>query len=157
MKRLFSFLILATAVFLQGCQSMTHVVTESTPVTTVVKVDGASQNDLYVKANNWMVDHFHNAESVIQFSDKESGNIAGRYLLGVVVAPSDYGAGEKAYATIKVKVKDGASKITITPESFQYMQGNMFTLYTKENADADIERLMQSFKVAMTHTESDDW
>lgn len=104
-----------------------------------------------------MVDTFNNAESVIQFSDKESGSISGRYLLGTVVAPSQYGSGTKAYATIKIKVKDGAAKIIVTPESFTYAKGNMYTLYTEENAQSDILNLINSFKISMGTKEDNSW
>lgn len=49
----------------------------------VVEIN-AEQNTLYVRANNWMVDQFQNADSVVQFADKESGTVSGRYMLGVI-------------------------------------------------------------------------
>ena len=47
-----------------------------------------SQQDLYVSANNWMVETFTNAKSVIQFSDKEAGVVTGKYseINGAVVS-----------------------------------------------------------------------
>jgi hypothetical protein len=155
-KKLSSIIVVLMVLVLQGCQ-LTPVTTESIPVSKVVKVDGASKLDLFVKANDWMVDSFQNADSVIQFADKESGSVSGRYLLGVVVAPNEYGSGQKAYATIRIKVKEGAAKITITPESFTYVPGNLYTLYTKEKADADVNRLMNSFESAMMREVDNDW
>ena len=41
--------------------------------------EGKGQDELYVKANAWFVDNFNSAESVIQFQDKESGKLMGKY------------------------------------------------------------------------------
>ena len=40
-----------------------------------------SKDENYVLANEWMVETFNNAESVIQFTDKESGTVRGNILL----------------------------------------------------------------------------
>ncbi|WP_236984860.1 DUF4468 domain-containing protein [Marinagarivorans cellulosilyticus] len=133
------------------------VTTESVPSERVVEVDGAEKDTLYVRANNWMVDAFNNADSVVQFTDKESGTISGRYLLGTVSNASEYGPARRAYATIKVRVKDGASKITVTPESFTYAKGNIYTLYTEEDAKRDVDALLFSFETAMKKSEDDEW
>lgn len=147
-------LVILLAVTLTSCSIAT---VQSIPVETVIQVQGDPQNKLYVRANNWMVETFRNAESVIQFTDKESGTITGRYLLGVITTPSQYGPGSKAYATINVRVKDGASKITVTPEEFQYAVGNPYTLYTEEKMDIDVANLMASFESYMNTKENDNW
>ena len=140
--------------FIQGCTTIT---TKGIPVEKVITIENTKQNELYVRANNWMVDAFKDAESVIQFTDKESGNITGRYLLGTVVAANQYGPAQYAYATINIKVKDNASKIKITPEPFTYLQGNIYNLYSQENADNDINKLIVSFENAMNTVENNDW
>jgi hypothetical protein len=153
MKRI-TFLVVCCLFFIQGCAVIT---TQSVPVEKVVTVQNTTQNDMYIKANNWMVDNFNNAESVIQFADKESGTVSGRYLLGTITGSSKYGPARHAYATIKIKVKDGATKITITPESFTYAKDNMYTLYTEENAQRDINSLMISYENSMQKVEDTDW
>lgn len=139
---------------LQGCAIIT---TKSIPVESVVKIENTQKNTLFVRANNWMVDTFNNAKSVVQFTDKESGTISGRYLLGTVTNASEYGPARFAYASIKIQVKDNASKITIKPESFTYAKDNMFTLYTESLAQRDINKLMISFQNAMQKSEDSDW
>ena len=129
MKKI-SKLILITFLIV-GIQSCAIVTYEGTPEVKVVQVEKENQNQLFVKANNWMVERFNNAESVIQFSDKESGTISGKYLLGTVTNPNEYGPGSKAWAMIKVQVKDNAARITITPDSFKYAKGNPYTLYIR--------------------------
>ncbi len=141
-------------ILLVGCATVT---TKSIPVEKKLNIPNTKMNDLYVRANNWMVDTFRNAKSVVQFSDKEAGVISGRYLLGTVVAPSEYGPGSSAYAQIKILVKDNAAKIIVTPEPFSYMKGNMYTLYTEEDAKKDIENLIISLDSSMLKSDNTNW
>lgn len=142
------------AMALQGCAQIT---VESIPVEKVVKIENVKKNELYVRANNWMVSVFNNAKSVVQFSDKESGVIMGRYQLGMISQGDEYGSARYAYATIKIKVKDSASKIIITPESFWFMEGNPYTLYTDKDTKKDIDNLITSFEEAMVVPDDNDW
>ncbi len=140
---------------IQGCGSV--ATSDSSPIVKVVPVDNVSQNDLYVRANNWMVGAFNNAKSVVQFSDKESGTITGKYYLSAITTANQYGPGSDAYALINIQVKDGASKITITPEKFDYMKGNMYTLYNEETAKKQVEGLITSFEDAIQLEDKSDW
>lgn len=143
----------------QGCSSMygTAATSNLDPVVKVVPVEDVSQNELYVRANNWMVGAFTDAKSVVQFSDKESGTITGKYYLSPITASTQYGAGTDAYAIINIQVKEGASKITITPETFQYMKGNMFTLYNEEVALGKMTSLVSSFEEDIQIEDKTDW
>jgi hypothetical protein len=69
----------------------------------IVQVPGISAQDLYIKVNVWFVDTFNNAESVIQFSDKNAGIIKGRY---------KYAGFYRIFSTITVEIRDGRYKIT---------------------------------------------
>lgn len=152
------FLLFAT-LLVHGC-AVTTIITKSTPVDSVVNVDNISKDVLFVRANNWMVDAFKNAKSVIQFTDKDSGSISGRYLLGNISAASQFGPASDAYATIKIRVKDGAAKISITPESFGYPEGNMYKnyiFYTQEDVTRDVSALITSFERAMKKPEDNNW
>ena len=139
---------------LSGCAIRTM---PNTPVVKVVKIEKGQHKKLYVKASNWMVETFNNSKSIIQFRDKESGTITGRYLLGVVSQASQYAPANYAYAIIKIQVKDGASRITITPEAFRYAEGNIYTLYTQEKAESDIKGLMSSYKTYMQTESNEKW
>ncbi|MEX0598936.1 MAG: hypothetical protein WD512_20800 [Candidatus Paceibacterota bacterium] len=90
--------------------------------------------DLYIDVNTWMVETFNSAESVIQFSDKESGIVMGRYFFGTIstvcgkerkdkdgiyaITKKRVGA-EDLYAIIKVQVRANKVKLTIQPEAFE--------------------------------------
>ncbi|MFH0756355.1 MAG: DUF4468 domain-containing protein [Bacteroidota bacterium] len=146
MKRTSVELVILVA-FLSSC-SMTVI--QPSAKSSTVNVGDNSKLQLYVKANDWMISEFNNAESVIQFTDKESGVITGKYLmhtfiLGTSVPP------KYLYAIIKLQVKDGAAKITITPSdyvnNYNIMAGG--TGYTVEEANMDMDHLIQSFEKAM--------
>jgi len=114
------------------------------------KIEG-SKNDLFVKANNWMVEIFKDSKSVIQFSDKEAGVVTGRYLFKdfgnkyVLGERVDFG---QIYAIIKLQVKDGATKITIDAEDFTeiHSEANKDYRYTKEKANQEIKSIMNKYK-----------
>ena len=139
---------------LQNCAIIT---TESVPVSKVIQVENANKDELYVKANNWMVTAFNDAESVIQFTDKESGTITGKYLLGTVSQANQYEPANRVFALLNIQFKDGATNITITPESFRYAKGNPYTLYTEEDAKSDINGLIASYEEAIQKEVSNDW
>ncbi|MGM0931950.1 MAG: DUF4468 domain-containing protein [Bacteroidota bacterium] len=151
-----SFFIL---LIIHGCGSIygTKTSADLPPVAKVIPVENVSQNKLYVRANNWMVGAFTDAKSVVQFSDKESGTITGKYYLSPITASTQYGAGTDAYAIINIQVKDGASKITITPEVFDYMKGNMYTVYDEDFAKEKMSALVYSFETAIQLEDKSDW
>lgn len=148
---LFSFLISCTA---------PNLVTTSDPVTEkIINVKG-EQDKLYLKANEWMVQAFNNAQSVIQFQDKEQGAILGKYLLFSNKSRGLYGveSGSEIFAIIKVNVKDNASKITIEPQGQWYYDPSGLTVYnySPEDAQNDINALIEGFENFM-NKETDNW
>lgn len=153
-KSLLKILCLTVFIALHSCAVIT---VPENPVSTVVELPDTPKEDLYVKANNWMVSAFNNAESVIQFSDKDAGQITGRYMLGMITAASQYGPANYAYAIINIKVKDGASKITVTPQEWRYAKGNMYTLYNEEKMNEDIASLISDFEKSMKAEADNDW
>lgn len=131
------------------------------PVEKVFEHPG-NQNELYVRANNWMVKTFKSAKSVIQFSDKESGTVSGRYLFRPSpVASSTYtnSADYDLYALIQINVKDQKSKITITPEPFTTYDSPFVkdeNKFTQEKAVKIIKGLITDFDNAMK-SKDEDW
>jgi hypothetical protein len=82
----------------------------------VINVDGMSADNIYIKANMWFVDAFRNADSVIQFSDKASGTIKGKYVSDLVIS------GYQQYlttTTITVEAREGRCRISFTDPSFK--------------------------------------
>jgi hypothetical protein len=104
-----------------------------------------------------MVETFNNAESVIQFSDKENGIVTGKYIMTTIITSTTTSHG--VYSIIKIQVKDGAAKITITPESYQN-NANVFAggvSYPIEKMNADIDALIDDFANSIVEVESTDW
>lgn len=128
------------------------------------EVDG-QKNDLYVKANQWMVENFNNAKSVIQFSDKEAGIVSGRYYFTGFSTAAGFGASATAnttevYALIKLQVKDGASKITVKPEDFQFMEGfgiQNSGVQSKEGVESALAVLMADYEDYMKNSTATDF
>jgi hypothetical protein len=84
----------------------------------IIEIPNTSQDNLYIKANEWFVETFRNAESVIQFQDKEAGIIKGKYYYLIPKSYHDifgnYGeVGVVTYSIITVEVKENKAKIRI--------------------------------------------
>lgn len=131
------------------------------PITKSFEVSG-QQNELYIKANNWMVENFTNAKSVIQFSDKEAGIVTGKYLLKEsFVYTGTYTATDASiFAIIKLQVKDGAAKITVTPDDFTSYNSGLIRedlRYTEQTATSQINSLMDSYENYLKTDTSTDW
>jgi len=166
MKRFFtiSTLFILTLSFF-SCATSTKAVEVKMPKISKVIYIEKTKNELYLKAYDWMISTFKDAESVIQFTDKESGIITGKYLMGKSLVPignsytfsSSY---ENVFAIIKIQVKDKAAKITITPNSYKNgtinIAGKIDEGYKKENAVKDINTLIESFSEYLK-TENDDF
>jgi hypothetical protein len=95
----------------------------------------SSQDDLFQKANEWIVGILKDAKSVIQLADKNKGVILGKYLLN---------SHNEVYATIDIRVKDDRARLAVTPNDYFYYETKKLS-YTKKDAIKDMNRLAQSF------------
>lgn len=158
MKKLFPFLFLFVA-----CGVQQGPLVNSTPAVKVFEVN-KSKNDLYVSANNWMAETFNSAKSVIQFTDKEAGIVTGKYRLRPGYSYSNYEMHEvedgSIYAIIKIQVKDGAARITITPDDFHAFDGSLMAeeyKYTQAHVTRDIRVLEKDFGEYLSNDTSENW
>ena len=158
MKKLL--LLLCVAITIQSCATYTPVSME--PISQSFVID-KEKDEIFVSANNWMVENFNNAKSVIQYTDKEAGIVTGRYLLKPLYEFEGYSLVESTdgiFAVIKIQVKDGASKITITPEDFEAVTGpsvNEKLKYSKQIAEAQVKDLITSYGNYVTNDTSQEW
>lgn len=76
-----------------------------------ISVNDTKEN-LFVKSNLWLVDSFVSAKSVVQYSDKEAGVIAGKFIIRERSASSGTGTIE---AIVKIFVNDNTARISIKP------------------------------------------
>ena len=119
--------------------------------------DYIKKNKLYVAANQWMIEKFQNAESVIQFQDKEEGVLIGKYLLHKIdPKPNNlYGISTPIYCIIKLQVKDKTAKITINPEDYTYVKSPYIYEYPKEMAVASLKGLISNFESYLANYNDD--
>lgn len=99
-----------------SCASLGPDVSGAVEYNEVITTEGMSADDVYIKANMWFVDAFKNADSVIQFSDKASGTIKGKYVSDLIIS------GYQQYlttTTITVEVRNGRCRISFTDPSFK--------------------------------------
>ena len=120
-----------------------------------------TKDELYIKANQWMVKTFNNAESVIQFSDKESGTITGKYMLkqtftvdlNYQVIPNG-----GIFAIINIDIKENKARITITPREYSSRKtGDPQFIYPEQTAREDIQNLFNDFETYMNIKENENW
>lgn len=91
--------------------SATHKVSYSA----VVQVPGASKIELYSRAREWYASTFGSSKAVLEMDDKEAGKLIGKAyaqfeFAGAIGKPLDWAL----WRTIKVEVKDGKYRYTIT-------------------------------------------
>lgn len=116
-----------------------------------------TKDELYLKANRWMVSAFNNAESVIQHNDKQEGAIIGKYLMSGTVSSGYMGVvtDTRVYAIVEIRLKDNKAKIDIKPQgSWRYGEMTVYD-YSKEQAIRDMNQLANSFHDALLKPESD--
>ena len=73
----------------------------------------SDKNYNFIKANEWMVQTFNNAKSVIQFKDKEAGIVKGKYVMkeGIISTGPYTQSTPTFFSVITIRVKDKASRI----------------------------------------------
>lgn len=109
-----------TSLILTGCAG-TPINQEDLSYTVTIPATGKSKDELYVNANTWLVSTFNNADSVVQFSDKEAGKIAGKFYAAETVGATFYGVRQ----TITIDVKDEKTRLTFTDPQSKF-EGSVF-------------------------------
>ena len=149
MNKTKNLIALISVVLITSCGTLSMVPIQPDSKTKIINVENNNKQDLFIKANNWMAETFNDAKSVIQFTDKESGVVTGRYLMKSIITSTT--TRENVYAIIKIQVKDNVAKIEIKPNSYvnsynSFAGGESFPI---EKANSSMELLMASFEVAI--------
>ncbi|MEB2785541.1 hypothetical protein [Algoriphagus persicinus] len=138
---------------------ITSQVQQSPPPRTANFENQIDKNANYVLANEWMVESFNNAQSVIQFTDKESGTVKGKYILkeGSVSTSPYVASTPELSAIITLRVRDNKIRIEIDPPTKGFYSkkamGNELG-YTASMFDADASNLISDFQKRMKGKES---
>ena len=143
-------LLIALLALTASCVSVKNFTNDTTPIVKNVELT-TDKNFNYIRANEWMVETFVNAESVIQFSDKEAGIVKGKYLLYKGWSSGYYSVkSSNAIITVKVKDKSATIKIDATSAKFGYVDvyGTKYGL-TKTDALTKIDNLINNFEFRM--------
>jgi len=160
-KVLLVFVILVTTLTLNSCEAYKTVTLDSPDVKVKNITNTTDKNGNYIKANEWMVQTFQNAKSVIQFSDKEEGIVKGKYVMKVGTPGSTYVASTPDfYAIITLRVKDNASRIEITPPTGMYSKTAFDIEYgfTPEMFNVSADALTSDFEKNMkSESTNNDW
>ena len=152
MRKLLLISIIAFATY--SCTTLKMVNLSTPKMEEIINVSG-TKNELYIKANQWMVKTFTNAKSVIQFQDKEAGKIMGRYLMHSY--PGSYYTQEiDVFALITISVKDNATKIDIEPEPWKYYNKSTIYNFSVEEAQNEVKKLQNDYKTFML-SKTDTW
>lgn len=161
MKKLLTLIMISYLFLVVGCMSGASLVQfpEDEDLVEVYDYPALSKDQLFLKANGWMIETFNSAESVIQHSDKEEGAIIGKYLMyGSTSTSYVYGQAieidSRVFAIIDIRVKEGKAKIEIKPQR-QWPYGGYSGAYnySKEKAVQDIIKLSDSFNAYLSKSD----
>ena len=168
MKKVLLFAIVLVS--FESCMSIKQTAITIPGIEKIIGTD-LTKDKGYLKANEWAVTTFVNAESVIQFSDKEEGVVMGKYALKPASTSSTYNVmtGQSSpytikavFALIRVQSKDKAIKISITPNDFTVVTvndgvGGKTVSYSREQALIDVETLITGFENYIKGASKSDW
>jgi hypothetical protein len=154
-----SALFLVITVFMSSC-SVKRIAIPSPEAETKNVETETDNNSNFIKANEWMVQSFNDAKSVIQFKDKEAGIVKGKYLLKAgVVSTSPYVQSVPSfYSIITIRVKDNLARIEIDAPSgmYSFKVYGIETGFTKEMFLAEANKLINNFDIYMKKKSSND-
>ena len=121
----------------------------------------SDKNSNFIKANEWIVQNFNDAKSVIQFKDKEAGIIKGKYLMkdGFASTSPYIQSTPTFFSILTIRVRDNLVRIEVNAPSGMYslksMDGEQIG-FTKELFLAITNRLISSFEAYMKEKSSND-
>ena len=161
-KNVKSLLLLLSITIFISCGTVNIVAIPSPEPSTKNVETESNKNSNFIKANEWMVQNFNNAKSVIQFKDKEAGIVKGKYLMkaGVISTTPLVQGTPGLYSVITIRVKDSVSRIEINAPSGMYSQKTMGIEvgFTKESFLTKTKYLIASFEVFMKKESlNDNW
>lgn len=112
----------------------------------ILEYDGKGSADLYVLINEWFVDNFNSAESVIEFQDKEAGKIAGKYVFnyneGVYVM--------QIKQTVSIDIRENKIRVTFKNPYYRALSGmgqSYNNAFVPLKTQAGVDRARQEWKL----------
>ncbi len=162
-KLLLLAIVFVSSAMLTSCVTSKKLL-DSPPQKTKTIENEFNKDSNFIKANEWMVETFNDAESVIQFTDKEAGIVKGKYVMkkGSVTAGLYGGTNttDPFYAIITIRTKDNACRIEIDPPSGMYTQKAYDVEYgfTPDTFNTEADVLISNFENSMlSKSSNDEW
>jgi hypothetical protein len=93
----------------------------------IIELPNITQDELYIKANSWFVDNFNDAESVIQFQDKEAGKLMGKYVTSAKMSIYNY----RIKSTIQIDLKENKVRVTFKDPYFKAVSDDTGNVYNE--------------------------
>lgn len=136
--------------FLASSCATYQVISFDQPIVNIYDDVKGSQDQLFIKANEWMIKTFNNSLSVIQYSDKAEGIIMGKYLMfGDIKANAYTSIDTRIFAKIDIRVKENKARLSIEMlDKWNYDPYTVFR-YSKEQCIKDIENLNKAFHASL--------
>jgi hypothetical protein len=137
-------IVFLLSLLLYSCASY-QIISYDQPFVKVFDDIQGTQDQLFIKANEWMIKTFTNPSSVIEFTDKEEGIIMGKYLMfGEAKASAYISIDTRVFAKIDIRVKDNKARISIEPlDKWNYDPYTIYN-YSKEDCMKDLELLSEN-------------
>ena len=83
--------------------------------TDVVQLQGVSKDEMYKRAKHWFIDSFNSGKDVIQFEDKENGEVISKGCFKTIWMTNFYSSQSiNVWKTIKIQIKDDRYRYEIT-------------------------------------------
>jgi hypothetical protein len=90
----------------------------------VVQVDSLSKNDIYLRANDWIIKTFNSSKDVIQFNDKDAGKIVCKTITGATIGKGwNKVTIDPVYYLLTIEARPGRYKITASNFIHHYSVG----------------------------------
>ena len=102
--------------------------------TYIVDAPGKTKDQIYVEVNNWFIHSFVNAQSTVDFSDKEQGTIIGKGYLPKVSAHNSVGGSSEvsAWIIIRVDIKDDRFRVITTIQEYDMLVMSPLTVMVSD-------------------------
>lgn len=118
--------VLAVLILFTSCASSSKLTEEENQYQQVIELPSMSNDEIFLETNDWLVSTFKNANSVIEYSDKEKGVIIGKINanlpVGAFSLPTD------TTWKLRIDIKDGKSRFSFSGMTIVVnMSGNVTT------------------------------
>ena len=81
----------------------------------VIQMQGVSKDEMYKRVKIWFLDNYNSSKDVIQFDDRENGEVIGKGCFKALWMVRFYTAlPVNVWKTIKIQIKDGRFRYEIT-------------------------------------------